>query len=291
MASILRPRRGKRASAEAENIVLKRGEVFFESPDTGVGTGTGRIKIGDGTTPYKDLPYFIDTTNLDIDVDDSTIEFDEYTNSSSYSIENIINNEISSGKILKNIISAIKYVLFRLKMSINQTDEKVTTIAQVATQHENDIGNLITKVSSNTNSISTANTNISNLRSRVSSLESSSSSGSYDLSDMVVVSTERYTIGKSISAGDSSTLLVSKGVPTKSGYKLVNYYVNTVLTSESTTTAAIVITPPTRPGSSSYSTPFDTNNAIISLDCYNSSSSSVYINYIDVCFVYVKTSF
>lgn len=305
MISILRPRRGKKATAETQNIVLKRGEVFFESPDTGVGTGTGRIKIGDGTTPYKDLPYFIDTTNLDIDVDDSTIEFDEYTNSSSYSIENIINNEISSGKILKNIISAIKYVLFSLKMSINQTDEKVTTIAQVATQHEYDIGNLITnvsanssnisslntKVSSNTSSISTANTNISNLRSRVSSLESSSSSGSYDLSDMVVVSTERYTIGKSISAGDSGTLLVSESAPKKSGYRLVNYYVNTVLTSESTTTAAIVITPPTRPGSGSYGTPFDTNNAIISLDCYNSSSSSVYINYIDVCFVYVKTSF
>lgn len=163
MISILRPRRGKKATAETQNIVLKRGEVFFESPDTGVGTGTGRIKIGDGTTPYKDLPYFIDTTNLDIDVDDSTIEFDEYTNSSSYSIENIINNEISSGKILKNIISAIKYVLFRLKMSINQTDEKVTTIAQVATQHENDIGNLITKVSSNTSSISSLNTKVSTL--------------------------------------------------------------------------------------------------------------------------------
>lgn len=168
MISILRPRRGKKATAETQNIVLKRGEVFFESPDTGVGTGTGRIKIGDGTTPYKDLPYFIDTTNLNIDVDDSTIEFDEYTNSSSYSIENIINNEISSGKILKNIISAIKYVLYSLKRSINQTDEKVTTIAQVATQHENDIGNLITNVNANSS-------NISSLNSKVSTLESNNS--------------------------------------------------------------------------------------------------------------------
>ena len=35
MASYLRPRRGKKATAESQNIVLKRGEVFFESPGGG----------------------------------------------------------------------------------------------------------------------------------------------------------------------------------------------------------------------------------------------------------------
>ena len=59
MASYLRPRRGKKTTAESQNIVLKRGEVFFESPTGGVGTGTGRIKVGDGTTAYTTLPYFI----------------------------------------------------------------------------------------------------------------------------------------------------------------------------------------------------------------------------------------
>lgn len=63
MASILRPRRGKKSTAISQNIILKRGEVFFEVPDSGVGTGSGRIKVGDGTTEYGSLPYFINDSN------------------------------------------------------------------------------------------------------------------------------------------------------------------------------------------------------------------------------------
>ena len=60
MASFLRPRRGKKSTATSDGIILKRGEVFFEVPDTGVGTGNGKIKMGDGTTSYASLPYFLD---------------------------------------------------------------------------------------------------------------------------------------------------------------------------------------------------------------------------------------
>jgi hypothetical protein len=60
MASFLRPRRGKNSTATSDGIILKRGEVFFEVPDTGVGTGNGKIKMGDGTTSYASLPYFLD---------------------------------------------------------------------------------------------------------------------------------------------------------------------------------------------------------------------------------------
>ena len=59
MAQYLRPRRGKKTTAIAEDIVLARGEFFLENPETGTGTGFGNIKIGDGTTPYSELPYFI----------------------------------------------------------------------------------------------------------------------------------------------------------------------------------------------------------------------------------------
>ena len=62
MASYLRPRRGKKSTATSQAIVLKRGEVFFEVPDTGVGTGAGKIKMGDGTTTYANLPYFSDAS-------------------------------------------------------------------------------------------------------------------------------------------------------------------------------------------------------------------------------------
>ena len=57
----LRPRRGKKATAESQltsSNPLKRGEIFFEVPDEGVGTGAGKIKMGDGVTGYADLPYF-----------------------------------------------------------------------------------------------------------------------------------------------------------------------------------------------------------------------------------------
>ena len=56
--SSLRPRRGKRSTAISKGIVLKRGEIFFEVPDSGVGTGAGKIVMGDGTSAYEDLPYF-----------------------------------------------------------------------------------------------------------------------------------------------------------------------------------------------------------------------------------------
>ena len=55
MASYLRPRRGKKATAISQNITLKAGEVFFETPTGGVGTGAGRIMMGDGSNNYTVL--------------------------------------------------------------------------------------------------------------------------------------------------------------------------------------------------------------------------------------------
>ena len=55
-----RPRRGKRRNAIRKNLILQKGEIFFEIPDNGPGTGLGRIVMGDGVTPYEDLPYFTD---------------------------------------------------------------------------------------------------------------------------------------------------------------------------------------------------------------------------------------
>ena len=66
MANYLRPRRGKKSTAISQltsSNPLKRGEIFFEVPDTGVGTGGGKIKMGDGTTAYSDLPYFTQDTD------------------------------------------------------------------------------------------------------------------------------------------------------------------------------------------------------------------------------------
>lgn len=65
-AGYLRPRRGMRASAINNNVVLQEGEVFFETPDSGVGTGSGKIKMGDGVTEYSELPYFAGGVTSDV---------------------------------------------------------------------------------------------------------------------------------------------------------------------------------------------------------------------------------
>ena len=58
----LKPRRGK--DVDAADIVLARGEVFFGYTANGIGTGYGRIKMGNGTTKYLNLaPSFIEIPN------------------------------------------------------------------------------------------------------------------------------------------------------------------------------------------------------------------------------------
>lgn len=60
MANYLRPKRGKRSSAIEQDLLLLKGEIFFECPESGMGTGPGKIKIGDGFSTYADLPYFLE---------------------------------------------------------------------------------------------------------------------------------------------------------------------------------------------------------------------------------------
>ena len=56
----IRPRRGTHYEWSTENPVLYEGELVIEYPETGVGTGLCKFKIGDGITPYRELPYAFD---------------------------------------------------------------------------------------------------------------------------------------------------------------------------------------------------------------------------------------
>src|SRR5262245_25979406 len=51
-------RRGNADFWEDENPILFPGEPGYEK-DTGRTKTGGRMKIGDGVTPWKDLPYFV----------------------------------------------------------------------------------------------------------------------------------------------------------------------------------------------------------------------------------------
>ncbi len=57
----IRPRAGTKAQWERANTVLGEREIGFEIPDDGVGSGQVRMKMGDGSTPWKNLNYAIVT--------------------------------------------------------------------------------------------------------------------------------------------------------------------------------------------------------------------------------------
>lgn len=56
----IRPRRGTADQWYRDNPILFEGELVIEHPATGVGTGLCKFKIGDGLTPYRELPYAFD---------------------------------------------------------------------------------------------------------------------------------------------------------------------------------------------------------------------------------------
>lgn len=99
MSKIFKPRRG-RASTMAgtkASTVLAAGEFFVELPDTGVGTGPCKIKMGDGSTTYPNLPYA-----LGDEVSDVTITADSSA-SASAALANVV-----SGKSLGQLIGSLK---------------------------------------------------------------------------------------------------------------------------------------------------------------------------------------
>jgi len=75
MPSIILPHRGgktKMTTGTGASTVLGAGELFVEYPDTGVGSGKSKIKIGDGVTAYSSLPYALGDTSTDLIVFDSS---------------------------------------------------------------------------------------------------------------------------------------------------------------------------------------------------------------------------
>lgn len=58
----IRPRRGTEYEFSVYNPVLANGEIVLVYPDSGIGTGLSKFKVGDGVTDYVNLPYAFDGT-------------------------------------------------------------------------------------------------------------------------------------------------------------------------------------------------------------------------------------
>lgn len=131
MASYLRPRRGKKATAIAQltaSAPLKRGEVFFEVPDAGTGTGVGRIKMGDGSTAYESLPYFLEPFDPDSATvgftDASAAESDPYTTNATHT------NAIVPSANFKTIFTNLKQLLLNYNSQFTKLNNDLTHLTK-----------------------------------------------------------------------------------------------------------------------------------------------------------------
>ena len=115
MPKIFKPRRGKKATmyGSKSTTVLSQGELFIEVPDSGVGTGKSKMKLGDGVTPYKDLPYAMGDTENDKIVFDSNTSTD---------ITAAL-NDVSSGSSLGELIGALKQAIKLNQDNVTQLNE------------------------------------------------------------------------------------------------------------------------------------------------------------------------
>lgn len=55
----IRPKGGTAAQWQQANTILGEREIGFEYPAGGLGKGLVKMKMGDGTTPWNDLPYAV----------------------------------------------------------------------------------------------------------------------------------------------------------------------------------------------------------------------------------------
>ena len=126
MASYLRPRRGKEATAKSQNIVLKRGDVFFETPSGGVGTGIGKIKMGDGSTSYASLPYFL--RQLDLNDNNTKCAFTNATAATDKSNNATYLNNIAPSNNLKTLFQNIKQLLLNYNSQLTSLNNDLGNI-------------------------------------------------------------------------------------------------------------------------------------------------------------------
>jgi hypothetical protein len=103
MSKIFKPRRGKASTMNGtkSSTVLAAGEMFIELPDTGVGTGICKMKMGDGVTAYGSLPYAmggdIATTEITGNINDDT------SSTATAALANV-----TTGKTLGSIIGSLR---------------------------------------------------------------------------------------------------------------------------------------------------------------------------------------
>lgn len=92
----------------ANEIILESGEVFFEMRDDITdhrGITRGKIKMGDGTTPYPELPYFLGN-----DITGQLLDFDDVSDGDG----DVDLTKIEPNKPIENIFHNLKVQLYNI---------------------------------------------------------------------------------------------------------------------------------------------------------------------------------
>ena len=122
MASYLRPRRGRKSTAETQAIVLKKGEVFFEIGNDGTPTtgsdavAFGKIKMGNGLSTYQNLGYFIDVDTTAVDWDNTGYSTATSSAQGGDLYGNL--NAIAPTATMKSILGNVKALLYKLSTQV-----------------------------------------------------------------------------------------------------------------------------------------------------------------------------
>lgn len=118
----LKPHRGSKYNAEKNSLVLKNGEIFFEIGNNGIPSvgrdakAIGKIKMGDGTTTYENLGYFIDVDTTAVDWDNTGYENATAVDQGEDLYEDL--NNIEPNSVVKSIFRNNKSLLYKLSTKV-----------------------------------------------------------------------------------------------------------------------------------------------------------------------------
>lgn len=147
MASIFRIRRGSAStmSGAKKDIILAAGELFAEYPDEGMGTGAGRLFLGDGSSPFSELQPFLESSAADLDIE--TIEVVANTKTTSTAALNDVVSNNTIGSLIGSLKQAVSLVKSELTSSINTT---ATNASSALTAAKNELNTKINNIPTNT---------------------------------------------------------------------------------------------------------------------------------------------
>jgi len=224
MATRMQQRRGTAAQWTAADPVLGAGEIGFE-------TDTGKFKMGDGTSSWTELYYFLDSNDLDLGG-----SLDDYVPLTQKGANNGVATLDSAGKVpltqLGNIIDGAPEALNTLNelaAAISDDPDFYTNITDITSDIADlntsygdlftSLGTVTSAVSDLTTDLGTAETNITTLTNDLNTLETTVSGvqGSLATAETDIDNLQSDVSGLETTTGNLETEKAPKASPTFTG--------------------------------------------------------------------------